>query len=135
MNFLKINIPALVWTLVIFILCSMPGKAIPEFSWMELLSLDKLIHGFIFFVLQLLYMHGFKTQEKNSFIRRFYLEIPLIGCIIYGAVLELMQFHIFSSRSGDYGDFIANSTGVITASILYKFIENKIDFFYRKLGI
>lgn len=80
-------------------------------------------------------MHGFKTQEKNSFIRRFYLEIPLIGCIIYGAVLELMQFHIFSSRSGDYGDFIANSTGVITASLLYKFIENKIDFFYRKLGI
>lgn len=35
----------------------------------------------------------------------------IFGCIAYGGMLEIMQATVFSQRSGDWLDFIANSFG------------------------
>ena len=111
--FLRAVFPALVWTIVIFLLCSFPGDAIPSISWLELLSFDKWVHFGIFFLLQLLWMRGFCIQNKFPLLKKYFTIIALLICIPYGAALEMMQKFIFLSRSGDILDFIANSCGVL----------------------
>ena len=124
--FFKYNLPAFLWTLVIFALCSMPGKSIPHISWLELLSFDKFVHASIFFVLQLLYLRGFTLQTGNDFLKKNAKIIVTCMCIFYGGALEIMQTLFFSERSGDWFDFIANSTGCLAALSLYGFISRKI---------
>lgn len=101
---------AVLWTLIIFILCSTPGHFIPTTNWLELLSFDKFVHASIFFTLTFLWLLvGFK---KNKLSLSFMIFI-IIACIGYGGLLEIMQAKVFSERSGDWLDFIANSFGCL----------------------
>ena len=101
---------AIVWTLIIFILCCTPGKYLPTAHWLELLSFDKFVHACIFFTLTFLWLLvGFK---KNKLSLSFMIFI-IIACIGYGGLLEIMQAKAFSERSGDWLDFIANSFGCL----------------------
>ncbi len=101
-------IAALCWTIIIFILCCTPGRFIPTTSWLELLSFDKFVHASIFFVLSCLWLIFlyYHYQLTNLSI-----SITILLCIAYGGSLEIMQATIFSQRSGDWLDFIANSFG------------------------
>jgi hypothetical protein len=57
------------WILFIFLLCSTPGQYIPSAGWMEMLSLDKLVHAGIFFVLCVLFfLFAFKQQHPKLFL-------------------------------------------------------------------
>jgi len=38
----------------------------------------------------------------------------------YGGTLEIMQATVFSGRSGDWFDFVANSVGCLTAFLIFK---------------
>ncbi len=124
--FFKYNLPAFIWTLVIFALCSMPGKSIPHISWLELLSFDKFVHASIFFVLEILYLRGFNLQTKDDSLRKHAKVIVTLICVLYGGGLEIMQSTLFSERSGDWMDFVANSTGCIAALCLFGFISRKL---------
>ena len=44
----------------------------------------------------------------------------VISCITYGGLLEIMQATIFSQRSGDWYDFIANSFGCLLSLMLFR---------------
>ncbi|MGZ3862417.1 MAG: VanZ family protein [Bacteroidia bacterium] len=121
---MKKFLPFIAWTLVIFGLCSMPGKAIPHISWLELLSFDKFVHASIFFTEQILLMRALSSLNRNTFYGIF----ALFFCVAYGGCLELMQYYIFSSRSGDILDFIANSTGAFTGFLLFSKINKRLGF-------
>jgi len=119
---MKKFLPFIIWTLVIFALCSMPGKSIPKISWLELLSFDKLVHAGIFFVEQVLLIHALLNFSKT------FRYAALLFCVAYGGALELMQTYCFSERSGDVLDFIANATGAFVGLLLYNKIKNKLSF-------
>lgn len=106
---------SLLWTAIIFGLCSMPGRYIPTTNWLELISFDKFVHASIFFVLQFLWMLSFPNQKWWIFIL----------CVAYGGSIELMQANIFSQRSADWFDFIANSFGCIIALAFFRKISLK----------
>ena len=127
--FLKKTYPAFLWTALIFILCSMPGKAIPHISWLELLSFDKFVHASIFFVLQVLFMRGFVLQTNFIILRQYYKWITLFICITYGGILEVMQSYCFTERSGDVLDFIANSFGCVIGVLCFQKLQNRLAFF------
>ncbi|MBC7864401.1 MAG: VanZ family protein [Bacteroidia bacterium] len=118
--FLRYNLPAIIWALIIFVLCSMPGKSIPNFDWMQLFSFDKLIHAGIFFVLQLLAMRGFFLQNTFPPLQAHFKIIPLFICICYGGELEILQSTVFTDRAGELLDFIANSVGALLAALLFE---------------
>jgi uncharacterized membrane protein HdeD (DUF308 family) len=111
---------AIAWTLIIFILCCTPGKYVPTAHWLELLSFDKLVHASIFFTLTCLWLLvGFNANKLSvSFI-----VFIIIGCVAYGGLLEIMQATVFSQRSGDWFDFIANTFGCLMG--LWVFNKNK----------
>ncbi len=116
---LLINHPykcALLWALVIFGLCSTPGRFIPTTSWLELLSFDKWVHASVFFVLVTLFAQAVIANQQNPN----FIFLVVILAIVYGGLLEIMQAKVFSERSGDWLDFIANSFGCLMALFLYK---------------
>ncbi|CAN5898735.1 hypothetical protein BH11BAC7_BH11BAC7_18670 [soil metagenome] len=116
----KPNLLTLGWALVIMILCGIPGRDIPHFSFLEILSFDKWVHAGIFFVLTLLAVRGFRLQQKFNGLKNHALVLALLLCISYGGILEIMQGTLFEERSADVYDFIANSFGCFLAALLYR---------------
>ena len=124
--FLKHTKWAMLWALLILILCGIPGRDIPHISFLELLSFDKFVHAGIFFVLMLLASRGFTLQTTFNKVHQNPKMIALLICVAYGGLLEIMQGTIFEERSADIYDFIANSFGCVMALIMYSWIEKKI---------
>ncbi|MBI2721811.1 MAG: VanZ family protein [Bacteroidetes bacterium] len=102
--------------MVIFGLCATPGQYIPSLSWLELLSFDKLVHASIFFILVVLIL--IVCIKYTLSLRRVIFYVAL--CIFYGGLLEWMQANLFSNRSGDALDFIANTFGCLAGCFFYK---------------
>jgi len=100
------------WTVVIFILCATPGQYIPSASWMEMLSVDKLVHASIFFILTGLFLMSLVKSGKANHLN---ISAAVLAAVIYGLMLEIMQAKYFSNRSSDWHDVIANSTGCFVA--------------------
>lgn len=105
---------ALLWAAVIFGLCSMPGSLIPTVSWLELLSFDKWVHAGVFFILVTLFGISVTAHQQNKKLIYFY----FILSVLYGGSLEIMQATVFSERSADWLDMVANSFGCVMALLL-----------------
>jgi len=107
------------WWAVIFILCATPGHFIPSVHWLEMLSFDKWVHAGMFLVLiALFFMVNIKHKQKKALI---YLYVVL--GVFYGMALEWMQANLFSNRSADWQDIIANTFGCLIALLAYKKIK------------
>lgn len=107
---------ALLWTLIIFGLCCMPGRYIPTTNWLELLSFDKFVHASIFFVLAGLWLAFAALKHKDG---TGISTAIIVCCILYGGLLEIMQATVFSQRSADWFDFIANSVGCLAGAFVF----------------
>lgn len=107
---------SIIWTLVIFVLCATPGKYIPSAGWLDLLSVDKLVHAGIFYVLCTLFFL-YVIQRNKTF--NYVVIFTLLG-ILYGAALEWMQATFFIDRTADWLDIVANSFGCLIAFSLFK---------------
>ena len=125
---MKKFLPFVLWTGIIFALCSMPGKAIPKINWLELLSFDKFVHASIFFIEQILLIRALISLHEKAFLRQNYKWLSVLFCITYGGSLEIMQYYVFSERSGDVLDFIANSTGCIIGLLVFKPLTKRIKY-------
>ena len=114
--------PPIIWASFIAFLCGLPGKDIPHISFLELLSFDKFVHAFVFFILVvLIYRAARKTpNRKNGMVYALCLSIP------YGGILEIMQQELFEDRTADLFDFIANTFGCFSAWA-YISIQNSIQ--------
>jgi glycopeptide antibiotics resistance protein len=116
----------MLWALIILVLCGMPGKDIPHISFLELLSFDKFVHAGIFFVLILLTVRGFLLQTRFIKFQHSARSFAFVICIVYGGSLEIMQGTIFTDRSADIFDFIANSFGSVMGLVFYNWIDNLV---------
>ena len=123
--------PAIIWFVVIFVACAMPGKDIPHISFLEILAFDKWVHAGIFFILVLLLMRGMKLTYVRVANRTTVL-FALAIAISYGGLLEIMQGTLFQDRSADLYDFIANSFGAVCGVMLYRKFESRMKFFRIK---
>jgi VanZ family protein len=106
----------------------MPGKAIPKINWLELLSFDKFVHASMFFIEQILLMRALISLQEESFLKKNYKWISVLFCTTYGGSLEIMQYYVFSERSGDVLDFIANSTGCLIGLMVFKPLVKRIKY-------
>ncbi|HKR06873.1 MAG TPA: VanZ family protein [Bacteroidia bacterium] len=123
--FLRHNIAGILWAILILILCVLPGSAIPHYRWTDLLSIDKIIHAFLFIILTLLLIRGFKRQTRFSFLNVHTLTLIFLFSVIYGGLLELMQNYCLADRTGSWFDLIANVTGCILGIIINNYLKRK----------
>jgi len=106
LNILQSKYPAVIWTIIIFILCTIPSQHIPTSQTLS----DKANHfiafaGFTFFWL-------FPYSKP--------LTITFIG-IIYGIIIEFWQaiLPVYFHRGFEWYDALADGLGSIIGYILY----------------
>lgn len=97
---------ALLWALLILVLCLLPGTALPAWHWADLFSADKLVHAVLFAVLAVLSIRALDAPDQKAVL------VSMLVCVAYGGGLELMQMLPDLGRRGDWSDFAANTIGV-----------------------
>ena len=107
---------AATWAFIMLLLCATPGSLIPDADWMDLLSIDKLVHASMFFILCSLVFYASTHVAEIVWWA--------LLSVFYGFLLEYFQANYFSDRSADWKDVIANSFGVLVAILTYRRIKN-----------
>lgn len=88
----------------------------------SLLASDKTIHFAAYFSLTLSWLYAF--FKKKAFQR--YVAYLILGCIIFGTVIELLQMMIASDRTPSYLDVLANTVGILFAVMIFHLFEKKL---------
>jgi VanZ family protein len=119
--FLRYLYPALLWALLILILCSIPGPDIPRLKFLDWLKPDKIVHFVLFGALCFLLVRGFAQQSSVAAFAAHPKMYAVVLSSVYGIVIEMLQTYIFTYRSGDVFDAIADSVGAFLGLWLYNF--------------
>ncbi|MCC7029584.1 MAG: VanZ family protein [Chitinophagaceae bacterium] len=95
---------AIVWTLVIFIGCSMPGREIPKLGLFD--NFDKVVH-FAFFTGFFVLWYLLSNKSVNSVL------LIILLSVFYGFGLEYYQLYCVAGRSFDVWDGVADTAGAL----------------------
>lgn len=90
---------------------------------------DKLVHFTFYFVATVLAIFFLRevTSANLPFLKA--LWMALIGAVIYGIIIEVLQYTLTYDRSADVLDVLANSAGALSGFVLAKY------FFSKKTGL
>lgn len=86
---------------------------------------DKMYHFIAYFFLMFSWLYAFLKNEK--FQKN--IKYLILGCLIFGIVIEILQGTITSYRTTSYLDILANSVGIGLAILIFHFFEKKIQLF------
>lgn len=110
---------AILWALVVLVLCNlkMPASAITKGIFFT--GFDKLVHLGFFYVLTVLLFYGkIKYQRSYTFRSLTILKIIVITAL-FGGGIELMQWKIFTYRSAELWDFLCDMIGTLMGVFSY----------------
>lgn len=114
--------PAILWTIVIFILLALPGSMIPSEANFNISNFDKYVHVSIFFFFVLLWSFYFAARkEESKKIRKRFLLIFVIACL-YGTAMEYVQKYFIPFRDFDLYDILADVIGSLAGYIMISLI-------------
>jgi VanZ family protein len=103
---------AILWTLIIIIGVSMPGKELPKLNLFD--HFDKVVHFTFFFAFFILWKMVFAHQEKSS-------RMIIAIAIAFGFAIEYYQLHLVTGRSFDVWDGIFDSLGAVFGFLFYRY--------------
>ena len=118
----RLIIPVL-WTLLIIILLSVPGSAIPKVS-IGLQHVDKLVHFVLFGIFPVLWSYYFIQKKGKSNWKHMIILFCIIS-ILLGISLEYVQHYFVVNRDFDVIDIIADTLGAIVFGILLVLFERR----------
>jgi len=104
---------------VTFLLLS-PSKNIPKVSLIP--SIDKLGHAMIFLLLGFVWLARFFFKKEQIKKSSFFIVLGVV--FIYGIIIEVLQGTLFTSRTADIWDVIANTIGIVFSYVLFKRVNN-----------
>lgn len=108
---------ALVWSCIIGIACLLDGSSIPQTSTLNIPHKDKIAHFTFYFVFSILWFFYLdKLKDKKSRIVKA-LYVFVIASIM-GGVVEVLQLKFTTSRSAEWMDVVANSSGSLIGLLL-----------------
>jgi len=99
---------------------------IPKFNiGFKIKSSDKYLHALAYFFLSLIWYFALQNKiKKNSFK-----VLLILSLFFYGTILEALQRGITNYRTGDFYDILANTAGILLATLLF----NKILQWYKTI--
>jgi VanZ family protein len=108
--------PAIIWSVIIFLLLAMPPLNINQEKPLELSGLDKTIHFLLFGIMVWLWGYYQKTSLHAG--KNLVVQLIVITCIsiIYGVAMEYVQDWV--GRDFDIFDMVADGAGAIAAFLL-----------------
>ena len=116
-----------IYIAVFFTICILFGSLVKsEFIVVESISVsDKTYHLIAYFLLVLSWLYAFFKREKFEENVKYI----ILGCFIFGIIIEILQGVITSYRTASYLDILANTIGVLLAVVIFHVIEKKISVF------
>ncbi|MCW3462736.1 VanZ family protein [Chitinophaga nivalis] len=123
----KFYIPAILWTIVILVLCTMPGNDIPTNSFFQKIHFDKIVHFGLFGGIVLFFSLAIYWQKKH--IKGITLFFFVLMAAIYGLAIEFIQKYWAINRSFDIIDVVADTLGAIAGVWVFKLV---VRLFFRK---
>jgi len=93
------------------------GEEAAKINILKFPNSDKVIHGLMYFLLtvSLIYL---MVKRYNGFKHWKVYLIVLASPILYGLLMELLQYYLASDRSAELADFIANTSGTLLAFLM-----------------
>lgn len=125
-NFIKRHINSILWAIIILLLCGAPSSEFPSMGFLNIPHLDKVVHFGLYVVFTLLLVSENNSLRLSGGITRKSAMIGFTLGVVYGAIIEIMQLLVFTSRGAEIFDFLANLVGSITAILCYKLL-NKLS--------
>jgi len=105
------RLSAILWTILIYIGCSLPGRDIPKVSLFE--QVDKVVHFIFFLVFYVLWFVVGRRKDKYSWF-------IVVLCVVYGYALEVYQLWFVEGRSFDVWDGVADTLGGLAGLFLVR---------------
>ena len=109
--FLNKNKYGLAWTLLILLVCLIPGDNLPNSSFLSFKGADKLIHFGLYLVLLILVGKGLVNYFNPSYSSNRIIVIAFLYCLFLGIGIEFIQSVFVAGRLGDFFDVLANAIG------------------------
>lgn len=104
---------AIGWTLLIFVLCFLPGHELPK---VNVPFIDKWAHVILFAIFSFLWLCAIVT------VNTYYLVIVFCITVFVGWLVEFIQGHYVSGRYQDNMDTFADSVGGLLGIVLFVLI-------------
>jgi VanZ family protein len=86
---------------------------------------DKVVHFGIHYILVLFWLAYFHYKNSQD-ISTSQILLVLLGVLLYGILIEVMQASMTNGRSGDPFDVLANSIGLFAGFSTFRIFQKKI---------
>jgi aminopeptidase YwaD len=106
------------WTLIMLWLTLTPSKNLPPTPEWQFLSFDTAAHAGIFAVLAVLCWFSLSRQRRWPALARHAGLVVLVGCVIFGALIEVVQYAMKLGRNAEWTDLLGDSVGAALALLL-----------------
>jgi VanZ family protein len=108
-------VPGIAWFLMLLLLICLPGKSIPDSTWINIVDIDKLVHAALFGGLVGLFCWPFSKADMPRQLKlNYFLRITLAACV-WGITTEFIQKYFIPGRQFDMADWLADSAGALIA--------------------
>ena len=123
---LSSRIPALAWTLLIFVMLTIPGKMLPDENQLTIPNLDKGVHIILFGCFVFLWSFYFASRKDitNQLNRKLF-RIFIIACF-FGIAMEYVQKYLIPNRDFDIYDIVADIIGAAVGYFIVRLIVSRI---------
>ncbi|GGE98965.1 VanZ family protein [Hymenobacter cavernae] len=101
------------WAVIVLVLTLTPANEMPRTPEWELLSFDTAAHAAVFFLLAVLTCFSTGRQRRFPALRTHAFWLVLVGCVTFGALIEVLQMTMNLGRHGEWSDLISDSIGAI----------------------
>lgn len=115
-NYIKLP----VWLIIMGFLCFTPGNEINKVH-INIPHFDKIVHFTMFFILAFL-IEG--LYWKNLITNRTF-KLYLALALVYGVLIEIIQYKWIYMRSGDWVDWLFDCIGLVVSVWLFRFWPEK----------
>jgi VanZ family protein len=85
-------------------------------------GIDKVIHGMMYGFFTVLALYEFFKYKRLSFLP---FLLIMLSIFFYSILMEILQYYLVESRSGEVNDVLANLTGILIGALLI-FLLKKI---------
>ena len=115
---------SIVWGVVILLACTLPANRVSKISLFGINYMDKVFHFLVYFIFSLIIY--FDLSKSGNALRNKYFVFIIIFLIplVWGIIIELIQFYALLNREGSIADIMANVSGIITG-VLFILITEK----------
>ncbi len=105
-------------------LSSIPGEHTHDF---DIPHLDKVVHFCFYFGATVLGTFFVRETVHGRMLLAKTLLFVVLGAIMYGIIIEVLQYNFTLSREGDPLDALANSCGAISGALVMKWLFSGVS--------